>query len=109
MARRPPIGCDSRGSSTPRQGRNRVTILVVEDNAITRQIVRLSLAAEGYNIIEAEDGRTAISKMVDSHPDFVFTARPLSGFFPSWTDWKKPAPPKTFSGRLFLNPSNHPS
>ena len=48
-----------------------MTILIVEDNAIARQIVRLSLAAEGYNIIEAEDGRTAISKMVDYHPDLV--------------------------------------
>jgi CheY-like chemotaxis protein len=45
--------------------------LIVEDNAIARQIVRLSLAAEGYDIIEAEDGRTAISKMVDYHPDLV--------------------------------------
>ena len=30
-----------------------------------------SLAAEGYKIIEAEDGRTAISKMVDYEPDLV--------------------------------------
>jgi CheY-like chemotaxis protein len=47
------------------------TILVVEDNAVTRQIVRLSLAAQGYEIIEAEDGATAISKMADRHPDLV--------------------------------------
>jgi two-component system KDP operon response regulator KdpE len=48
-----------------------VTILIVEDNAITRQIMRLSLAAQGYEVIEAEDGRTAISKMVEQRPDLV--------------------------------------
>jgi len=49
----------------------RVQILLVEDNVITRQIVRLSLAAQGYEIIEAEDGRTAISKLADHHPDLI--------------------------------------
>jgi CheY-like chemotaxis protein len=48
-----------------------VTILVVEDNAITRQIIRLSLSAQGYNIIEAEDGATAIAKMAEHRPDLV--------------------------------------
>jgi CheY-like chemotaxis protein len=48
-----------------------VTILVVEDNAVTRQIVRLSLAAQGYKIIEAEDGRTAISKLAEHRPDMI--------------------------------------
>lgn len=46
-------------------------ILVVEDNAVTRQIVRLSLAAQGYEILEAEDGRTAIAKLTDHHPDLI--------------------------------------
>src|SRR5580704_14851737 len=48
-----------------------VTILVVEDNAVTRQIVRLSLAAQGYKILEAEDGATAIAKMAEHHPDLI--------------------------------------
>lgn len=48
-----------------------MTILLVEDNAITRQIVRLSLAAQGYDIIEAEDGRTAISKLAEHQPDLI--------------------------------------
>ena len=48
-----------------------MTILIVEDNAITRQIIRLSLAAQGYDVVEAEDGRTAISKMVEQRPDLV--------------------------------------
>ena len=49
-----------------------MTILVVEDNAVTRQIVKgLSLAAQGYEILEAEDGRTAISKLAEHHPDLI--------------------------------------
>jgi CheY-like chemotaxis protein len=46
-------------------------ILIVEDNAITRQIMRLTLAAEGYGIIEAEDGQTAITKLAQHHPDLI--------------------------------------
>jgi CheY-like chemotaxis protein len=48
-----------------------LTILIVEDNAVTRQIMRLSLAREGYRIVEAEDGRAAISKMAEHHPALV--------------------------------------
>lgn len=48
-----------------------MTILVIEDNAITRQIVRLSLAAHGYEILEAEDGRTAIAKLAEHQPDLI--------------------------------------
>ncbi|HTW63121.1 MAG TPA: response regulator [Bryobacteraceae bacterium] len=47
------------------------TILIVEDNAVTRQIMRLSLAAQGYEIIEAEDGAAAISKMAECEPALV--------------------------------------
>jgi CheY-like chemotaxis protein len=48
-----------------------LTILIVEDNAVTRQIMRISLAAQGYKIVEAEDGRTAIAKMAENHPALV--------------------------------------
>lgn len=48
-----------------------MTILVVEDNAVTRQIVRLSLAAQGYEVLEAEDGRTAIAKLAEHRPDLI--------------------------------------
>jgi two-component system chemotaxis response regulator CheY len=47
------------------------TILIVEDNAITRQIIRLALAGQGYEIIEAVDGRTAIAKLAQHHPDLI--------------------------------------
>jgi CheY-like chemotaxis protein len=48
-----------------------LTILIVEDNAVTRQIMRLSLAPQGYEIIEAEDGSTAIAKMAEYQPALV--------------------------------------
>ena len=47
------------------------TILIVEDNAVTRQIMRLSLAAQGYKVVEAEDGGTAIEKMAECEPALV--------------------------------------
>jgi PAS domain S-box-containing protein len=35
-------------------------ILVVEDNAATRKMMRLALKAEGYSVLEAEDGQGAL-------------------------------------------------
>jgi two-component system chemotaxis response regulator CheY len=47
------------------------TILIIEDNAITRQILRLSLTGAGFEVIEAEDGRSAIARMAEQQPDLV--------------------------------------
>jgi len=46
-------------------------ILVVEDNAITRKIMRLALSAQGYEVFEAADGRSAIAAMTQTRPDLV--------------------------------------
>lgn len=46
-------------------------ILVVEDNPITRKSVRAALQAEGYRVVEAEDGRSAVAKMKADAPDLV--------------------------------------
>jgi PAS domain S-box-containing protein len=35
-------------------------ILIVEDNVATRKMMRLALNAEGYSVLEAEDGQTAL-------------------------------------------------
>jgi len=48
-----------------------VIILVVEDNAITRKIMRLALTAQGYEVVEAEDGRSALAAMSNTLPDLV--------------------------------------
>ena len=47
------------------------TILLVEDNPITRKMVRLALVPEGFTVIEAPDARSAISLMVERPPDLV--------------------------------------
>lgn len=47
------------------------TILVVEDNATTRKEVRVALTAEGYAVLEAPDGRTALELMARAAPDLV--------------------------------------
>jgi CheY-like chemotaxis protein len=46
-------------------------ILVVEDNEVTRKMVRVTLQSEGYAVLEAEDGRTALEQVAANHPDLV--------------------------------------
>jgi PAS domain S-box-containing protein len=49
----------------------RPTILVVEDNEITRKLVRVTLVGEGYAVLEAPDGRTAVELTRTGHPDLI--------------------------------------
>lgn len=39
------------------------TILIVDDSASIRQVVGLALKREGYDVIQAEDGKDALSKL----------------------------------------------
>ena len=48
-----------------------MTILVVEDNPITRKLVRVTLSAEGYTVLEAPDGGTARELLHAGTPDLV--------------------------------------
>ena len=47
------------------------TILVVEDNPITRKMVHFALEKRGYVVVVAPDGRTAIELMESASPDLV--------------------------------------
>ncbi len=47
------------------------TVLVVDDNADTRRVVRWMLERWGYNVVEASDGREAYEKTVEHHPHLV--------------------------------------
>jgi PAS domain S-box-containing protein len=49
----------------------RRTVLVVENNAVTRTMLRTTLAAEGYHVRDAKDARTALELMAGAVPDLV--------------------------------------
>jgi two-component system chemotaxis response regulator CheY len=47
------------------------TILVVDDAAFMRMMIRDILSKEGYIIQEAVNGRDAVDKYAEMHPDLV--------------------------------------
>ena len=47
------------------------TILVVEDNPITRKMVRIALETEGYRVLEADTGAAAIERASAETPDLI--------------------------------------
>ena len=47
------------------------TVLVVDDNADTRAVVRWMLERGGCRVLEAADGHEALEVVVESHPDLV--------------------------------------
>lgn len=49
------------------------TILTVDDSASIRQMVKFTLAKEGYNVVEACDGKDALSKAGSASIDMVVT------------------------------------
>jgi PAS domain S-box-containing protein len=52
----------------PRQGGS---VLVVEDDAATRQAVRRALAPEGWQVTEAENGRVGLERVAAQRPDLI--------------------------------------
>ncbi|MGH9657106.1 MAG: response regulator [Bryobacteraceae bacterium] len=46
-------------------------ILLIEDNPITSKIVQITLESEGYSVLEASSGRSAIELMSRTAPDLV--------------------------------------
>ena len=55
----------------PVGGGKPVKILHIEDNADNRRLVRRLLVAEGYQLLEAEDGLEGIDKAVREGPDLI--------------------------------------
>ena len=49
----------------------RTRILLVEDNTLTRKLLRVTLESEGYVVVEAPDGRSAIAAAREAAPDLV--------------------------------------
>ncbi|MGE5219979.1 MAG: EAL domain-containing protein [Chloroflexota bacterium] len=46
-------------------------ILVVEDNPISRKFTRVALEADGFDVVEAEDGKSAIANVEREAPDLI--------------------------------------
>jgi two-component system, cell cycle sensor histidine kinase and response regulator CckA len=49
------------------------TVLVVEDNPISRRIVRLALESTGYDVVEADDRAQALDAAAACPPDLIIT------------------------------------
>jgi two-component system, cell cycle response regulator DivK len=47
------------------------TVLIVEDYADTRTLMKYLLEGYGYQIIEAADGQEAVEKVRQQHPDLI--------------------------------------
>lgn len=48
-----------------------VRVLVVDDDPVILQLVRLNLELEGHQVTEAEDGSAALERARESRPDVV--------------------------------------
>ena len=48
-----------------------VKILVVDDEPPIRKLLRVGLTAEGYKVLEAGNGKTAISQVAEELPDLI--------------------------------------
>ena len=59
------------GVRPPGTAREGALILIVEDDAPTRQVLARELASAGYKVAEAGDGRTAIERFGARRPDLV--------------------------------------
>ena len=49
------------------------TILVVDDSDCMRQMVTFSLKREGFDVVEAEDGKDALNKLIGSCANMIIT------------------------------------
>jgi DNA-binding response OmpR family regulator len=63
----------------PHLARSQKRILLVEDNPNDRDILLTALTHEGYDVIEAEDGPTAVIQAMELVPDLVILDLGLPG------------------------------
>jgi DNA-binding response OmpR family regulator len=45
------------------------TVLIADDDANIRRMIRVNLEAEGFQVFEASDGREALDLIRENHPD----------------------------------------
>jgi CheY-like chemotaxis protein len=63
---------------------NQVTILVVDDNRDNVEILRAFLESRGYRVVSAPDGRTALARLEECHPELVL----LDVMMPGMDGWQ---------------------
>ena len=56
-------------------------VLVVDDSGLARRRIRGILEAAGYNVIEAEDGLSALERYFVSKPDLVVLDLVMKGMY----------------------------
>ena len=54
-----------------RNGRSNLSVLVVEDDETTRQLVARTLRAEDWKVVEAENGRIGLERLAEVSPDLI--------------------------------------
>ena len=62
---------NARHDNHPKVNTNHRKILIVEDSEVLLGLLKDGLTKEGYNVISAEDGKTALKMIENSHPDLV--------------------------------------
>lgn len=48
-----------------------LTSLIIDDEALTRTLLRHGLTRAGYKVIEAENGHAALTRLQTTSPDFI--------------------------------------
>lgn len=54
-------------------GRNRRTMLIVEDDEVQRMVLRFEFEKGGFKVREAENGKAGLASIVEMHPDIIVT------------------------------------
>ena len=54
-----------------RKHRRDLPVLIVDDDAVLRQLLRRTLEPEGYTIVEAENGRAALERLREITPSVI--------------------------------------
>lgn len=49
-----------------------IKVLIVDDEADFRQMMKFWLQARGYSVLEATDGQVALQAVKDNNPDVIF-------------------------------------
>ena len=68
----------------PQKERERPCILVVDDEDEIRELCRVNLEFEGYDVVEAADGVEALARARDEQPDLIF----LDVMMPRMDGWE---------------------